>query len=92
MKVEECWVGERKHFALTILDGNTPITAYVTAVHPVGASLSTATWNASAEYGGKLGVWVQDLTVGVYRVLTRVGTAPDEVDVVEHGYVVVRDR
>jgi hypothetical protein len=95
MQTETLPVGERKHLALTILDvsDGSNIVNYLTAIIPTGARYSTAVWQPATTYDGKSGVWVEATQPGMFLVLAKVGEgAPNEVDIVECGYVNVRSR
>ena len=93
MQTETLLLGERKHLALNILDNDTPVSDYTTAIIPTGARYSTAVWSEASDYDGKSGVWVEATQPGMFLVLAKVGEgAPNEVDIVECGYVNVRSR
>lgn len=87
---ETYWAGERKFLAVTVLDDTTPVTVYTVAFVPIGTDPDLASWVANTTYDGKRGVWVDNLDAGTYRVLAKAGTEPDEVDIVECGYVNIR--
>lgn len=89
---ETYWAGERKFLALTVLDGTSPVTVYTVALVPIGTDPDLTTWSANSTYETKRGVWVDNLTAGTYRVLAKAGVEPDEVDIVECGYINIRTR
>jgi hypothetical protein len=87
------WLGAREHLTITLADNGTPITDYEVAFLPVGTPISGATWAPATTYDGDTGAWVDDLPVGLYRVIARTGDdTPNELAIQDVDYVNIRSR